>query len=111
MTFDETLGKSRELNDFLQRGTRDFMPITDGEPLLSISDLVAEIKAAKNEFRSAINQELKGMAADIRANSTIAVGKVRGERRSLRDEFTQLNGNEVVDTSVDGTKDDDKAGA
>lgn len=86
------------------------MPITDGEPLLSMKDLIADIKAAKNEFRTSIHTELRGMANDIRANAAVAVGKVRVERKAVRDEFTDLLGNEIVDTSQDETKSDDKTG-
>lgn len=109
MNHEVVLAKSRELDSFLQRAKRDLMPITDGEPLLSISDLVADIKAAKNEFRAGIQAELAGMARDIRANGTAAVSKVREERKNIRDEFTQLLGNEIVDTS--DTKSDDPPGA
>lgn len=80
------------------------MPITDGEPLLSISELVADIKTAKNELRSGIQRELAGMAADIRANAAVAVGKIQSERKAVRDELTGLLGNEIVDTSVEGEK-------
>jgi hypothetical protein len=75
------------------------MPITDGEPLLSMKDLLDDIRAAKNEFRTGIQTELKGMASDIRANSAAAIGKVRAERKAARDEFADLLGNEIVDTS------------
>ena len=75
------------------------MPITDGEPLLSMKDLIADIKAAKNDFRAGIQKELTGMAADIRANAAAAIGKVQTERKAVRDEFTDLLGNEIVDTS------------
>ncbi len=85
------------------------MPITDGEPLLSISDLVADVRAAKDEFRLGVKAELAGMARDIRANGAAAISKVREERRAIRDEFTQLLGNEIVDTSQD-TKSDDLPG-
>lgn len=87
------------------------MPITDAEPLLSISDLIADVKAAKNEMREGIHRELRGMAADIRANAGLAIKKVQAERRSVRDEFGDLLGNEIVDTSVDHTKSDDQTGA
>lgn len=88
------------------------MPITDGEPLLSMKDLIADIKAAKNEFRTGIQTELAGMAADIRANAAAAIGKVQGERKAVRDEFTDLLGNEIVDTSVKTeTKSDGQTGA
>lgn len=113
MNFDETIAKSRELDRVLQQGIKENMPITDGEPILSISDLVADIKAAKNEFRIGIQKELQGMANDIRANGQLAVHKVRQERKSVRDEMTGLLGNEIVDTSesADHTKSDGEAGA
>lgn len=111
MNTDDVLGKSRELDRFLEKATRELMPITDAEPLLSISDLIADVKAAKNEFRQGIQRELKGMAADIRANATGAILKVQAERKSVRDEFEGLLGNEIVDTSVDHTKSDDPSGA
>lgn len=79
------------------------MPITDGEPLLSMKDLIADIKAAKNEFRTGIQTELQGMASDIRANAAAAIGKVKVERKAVRDEFTDLLGNEIVDTSQNPT--------
>lgn len=104
MTFDETIAKSVELDRVLEKAVENLkMPITDGEPLLSISDLVADIKAAKNEMRNGINVQLKGMAADIRANGQIAVRKIAEERKAVRDEMTGLLGNEIVDTSADPT--------
>lgn len=109
MTFDETIAKSVELDGFLKK-TGELMPITDGEPLLSMKDLIADIRAAKDEFRSGIHKELAGMAADIRANGAAAIGKVREERVGVRNEFTELLGNEIVDTS-DDTKSNGKTGA
>jgi uncharacterized protein (DUF3084 family) len=102
VTFADTIAKSLKLERALARplGTPT-MPITDGEPLLSMKDLVADIRAAKNEFRTALQAELSGMAADIRANAAAAVGKVRQERKAVRDEFTELLGNEIIDTSQD----------
>lgn len=87
------------------------MPITDGEPLLSMKDLIADIRRAKDEFRAGIQSELTGMAADIRANGALAVRKVADERRAVRAEFTDLLGNEIVDTSQDQTKSDGAPGA
>jgi hypothetical protein len=104
VTFAGTIAKSQELDRFLKEGAKDTMPITDGEPLLSMKDLIADIKAAKNEFRAGIQTELQGMAADIRANAAAAIGKVKIERKGVRDEFTTLLGNEIVDTSQDQTK-------
>lgn len=107
MTFADTLAKSHRLDRALARTIKDIgMPITDGEPLLSMKDLIADIKAAKNEFRSGIQSELQGMASDIRANAAAAIGKVRQERKAVRDEFTGLLGNEIIDTSQDQTKSD-----
>lgn len=111
MTFDDTIAKSRELDQFLKKGARDFMPITDGQPVLSISDLVADIRMAKEEMRLGIQKELKGMAADIRANGAVAVTKIRSERKAVRDEMESLLGNEIVDTSEDQTKSDGQAGS
>lgn len=111
MNYDETMAKSRELNRFLEEGAKQLMPITDGQPILSISDLVADVRAAKEEFRLGIQKELQGMASDIRANGAVAVQKVRGERKAVRDEMTGLLGNEIVDTSGDDTKSDGGAGA
>jgi hypothetical protein len=113
VTFEETIAKSSELDRFLQKGAKELMPITDGEPILSISDLVAEVRKAKNEFRTGIQKELQGMANDIRANGEVAIHKVRGERKAIRDEMTGLLGNEIVDTSesADDTKSDGQAGA
>lgn len=112
MTFEETISKSQQLDRALAQTIKDIgMPITDGEPLLSMSDLIADIRKAKNEFRTNIQTELAGMASDIRANGAVAVGKVREERRTIRDEFTGLLGNEIVDTSQDQTKSDGKSGA
>jgi hypothetical protein len=111
VTFDETIAKSVEFDRFLTEAKRDLMPITDGEPILSMKDLIADIKAAKNEFREMIHTELSGMAKDIRANAAIAVGKVQTERASARAEFTELLGNEIVDTSADHTKSDVKTGS
>lgn len=79
------------------------MPITDGAPLLSMSDLLADVRAAKEEFRHGVQKELRGMAADIRANGQLAVGKLQVERKAIRDEVTGLLGNEIVDTSADPT--------
>lgn len=101
MTFDETIEASRKLDRHLKEAKETLMPITDGEPLLSIKDLVADIKAAKNEFRSGIMKELSGMASDIRANGGAAIDKVRVERKGIRDEFTEMLGNEITDTSDD----------
>lgn len=78
------------------------MPITDGEPLLSMKDLIADIKAAKNEFRVGIQRQLMGMAQDIRSNGSLAIDKVMGERAAVRAEFTDMLGNEIVET--DDTK-------
>ena len=112
MSLDDTLAASQALDRLLASPLKDgTMPITDGEPLLSMKDLIADIKAAKNEFRAAIHTELRGMANDIRANGAIAVGKVRDERKAARDEFAELVGNEIVDTSQDQTKSDDRSGA
>jgi hypothetical protein len=98
VTFDETIEASRKLDRHLKES---IMPITDGEPLLSIKDLIDDIKAAKNEFRVGIHKELSGMASDIRSNGIAAIGKVREERKGIRDEFTGLLGNEITDTSDD----------
>jgi len=99
VTFANTLAKSHRLDRALTRTIKDIgMPITDGEPLLSMKDLIADIKAAKNEFRSGIQTQLLGMAADIRANGAAAIGKVLEERKAVRDEFTGLLGNEIVDS-------------
>jgi pyruvate formate-lyase activating enzyme-like uncharacterized protein len=106
---EEAIAKAKELDRFLTKAKRELMPITDGEPILSMKDLIADIKAAKNEFRAGIHKELSGMAADIRANGALAVDKVRTERKSARDEFTELLGNEIVE-GEDQTKSDDKAG-
>ncbi len=112
MTFADTIAKSQKLDRALARPLGDKpMPITDGEPLLSMKDLIADIKAAKSAFRATIHAELQGMAADIRANAAIAVDKVRGERAAVRAEFTDLIGNEIVDTSQDQTKSDGQTGA
>lgn len=111
MTFDETIAKSVELDRVLEKAVENLkMPITDGEPLLSMKDLLADIRAAKNEFRTGIQKELAGMAADVRANGALAIDKVRVERKAVRDEFTELLGNEIADTS-DDTKSDGGAGA
>lgn len=104
MTFANTLAKSHRLDRALAQTIKDIrMPITDGEPLLSMKDLIADIKAAKNEFRIGIQKELTGMAADIRANAASAIGKVQTERKAVRDEFTDLLGNEIVDSSQNPT--------
>ena len=104
MTFANTLAKGHRLDRALAQTIKDIgMPITDGEPLLSMKDLIADIKAAKNEFRAGIQTELQGMAADVRANAAVAIGKVKAERKAVRDEFTDLLGNEIVDTSQNPT--------
>lgn len=111
MNYEETMAKSRELDQLLEQGIKENMPITDGQPILSISDLVADIRAAKEEFRIGIQRELQGMANDIRANGVVAVKKVRDERRNARDEIAGLLGNEIVDTSEDHTKSDGDTGS
>jgi hypothetical protein len=112
VTFEETIARSIDLDRHLKKSVENLkMPITDGEPILSLSDLIADIKAAKNALRVGIHRELAGMAADIRANGAVAVQKVRDERRAVRDELTGLLGNEIVDTSEDQTKSDGGAGA
>lgn len=109
MTYEETIEASRKLDRHLLEAKEHLMPITDGEPLLSIKDIIADIRAAKAEFRQGIQRELAGMAADIRANGATAIDKVRTERKGIRDEFTELLGNEIVDTT--DTKSDGQTGA
>ena len=109
MTFEETIAKSEELDKFLKEGAKEIMPITDGQPLLSISDLVADVRAAKDEFRAGIARQLTAMAQDIRANGEVAVKKIKSERLAVRAELQGLLGNEIV--GMDDTKSDDQGGA
>jgi hypothetical protein len=99
VTFEETIAKSGELDRFLEK-TRELMPITDGQPIFSISDIVAEIKSIKNDIGVKVRAELAGMRDDLKANGDLLVGKVRTERTAAREEFTAMLGNEIVDTSV-----------
>ena len=72
---------------------------------------MADIRQAKDDIRNAVHSELKGMADDLRANGRILVEKVKSERKAARDEFGDLLGNEIVDSSevVDSqTKSDGK---
>lgn len=105
-SFDETLAASRRLDQHLKDA---IMPITDGQPLLSIKDLVADIKAAKDEFRIGVARELTDMAKEIRANGAATIRKVQDERRAVRGEFSELLGNEIE--TADDTKSDDPPGS
>lgn len=105
-SFDETLAASRRLDQHLKDA---IMPITDGKPLVSIKDLVADIAAAKDEFRFGLQRELTDMAKEIRANGQASIRKVQDERRAVRNEFSELLGNEIE--LVDDTKSDDQSGS
>lgn len=73
--------------------------LIDGTFASDLKAAMLEVTSTMDTVKQALLKEVRGMADDVVANGQASVQKIKDQRQTARDMFTDILGNEVAGSS------------